>query len=506
MAFTFSNLQVQFQAGHGHKHPFLVIEQGGHKIHTKAEKLHGELATWEGEYTLHVETRADHAAGTPFRITAHEHHIVAPDQLIGEGTFVVTANTFGPQQVNVVLTNKKGYQKGTAVFVLNIGDKAEVWSSPLASPKGGAYAGYASQGPLAVSASSVYGMSQPMAMSMPMSMPMQQGYMQAQQGYQGYAQQTDRSMSPVKSQSPRPSSPHSLLPQGRGSIVYGTSGHGQEDQGAYAAQGYSQGMQQVQRASSGSSMGSGQQSPPVGYPMQGAQHQVNRSISSSSAMNMAQPQPPSPPPAGHGPAPSLGQQFFTHIEERPVTKEVVTYVQERHPVAKQYVVETRYTGEEHEVGGAAQQQILGHHERIIAAPPVMQQQSNIAAASGSMTHGRQPPQQFSRAYQQPQSGAAINRSMASSQNMQVSSSQQMAPPPSGQQYFSVIEERPVTKEVTTYVQERHPVAKQYVMEAHYTGEEHELAGAAQQQVVGHKERYIPGPPSTANYSNGSMCM
>lgn len=36
--FTFSNLQVQFQAGHGHKHPFLVIEQGEHKIHTKAGK------------------------------------------------------------------------------------------------------------------------------------------------------------------------------------------------------------------------------------------------------------------------------------------------------------------------------------------------------------------------------------------------------------------------------------------------------------------------------------
>ena len=36
----------------------------------------------------------------------------------------------------------------------------------------------------------------------------------------------------------------------------------------------------------------------------------------------------------------------------------------------QYVVETRYTGEEHEIEGATQQQILGHHERIIAAPPV----------------------------------------------------------------------------------------------------------------------------------------
>ena len=47
---------------------------------------------------------------------------------------------------------------------------------------------------------------------------------------------------------------------------------------------------------------------------------------------------------------------------------------------------------------------------------------------------------------------------------------------------------------------------QYVVEAHYTGEEHELAGAAQQQVVGHKERYIPGPPSTVNYSHGNLYM
>ena len=65
------------------------------------------------------------------------------------------------------------------MFVLNIGGKSEVWSSPMASPKGGAHAGFASQGPLAVSASSVYGMGQPM--SMPMSLPMQQGYAQPQQ-------------------------------------------------------------------------------------------------------------------------------------------------------------------------------------------------------------------------------------------------------------------------------------------------------------------------------------
>ncbi len=59
---------------------------------------------------------------------------------------------------------------GTAVFVLNIGDKGEVWSG-IGSPKG--QAGYMSQGPIAVSASPAYGLNQ--------SMSIQQGYMPAQQ-------------------------------------------------------------------------------------------------------------------------------------------------------------------------------------------------------------------------------------------------------------------------------------------------------------------------------------
>lgn len=37
-------------------------------------------------------------------------------------------------------------------------------------------------------------------------------------------------------------------------------------------------------------------------------------------------------------------------------------------------------------------------------------------------------------------------------------------------------------------------ALQYVVETRFTGQEHEVAGGAQQQVVGHQERIIPGPP------------
>ena len=47
-----------------------------------------------------------------------------------------------------------------------------------------------------------------------------------------------------------------------------------------------------------------------------------------------------------------------------------------------------------------------------------------------------------------------------------------------------------------------PLSMQYVVEARYTGEEHELAGATQQQIVGHKERYIPGVP--INYANNDL--
>lgn len=82
-------------------------------------------------------------------------------------------------QVHNALLDSCHICAGTAVFVLNTGGKSEVWSSPMASPKGGAHGGYASLGPLAVSASSVYGMGQPMPM--PMSMPMQQAYAQPQQ-------------------------------------------------------------------------------------------------------------------------------------------------------------------------------------------------------------------------------------------------------------------------------------------------------------------------------------
>ena len=140
-----------------------------------------------------------------------------------------------------------------------------------------------------------------------------------------YASQGEQGGPPAQSQGA--SSPHSLLPQGRGSIVYGSSGgYQQQDQGSYSIQAYSQvsfvlqalpshaavptvspvhpvfshteavhackttipqapamynlqGMQQAQRVSSSNSMSSGQASPPRGYSTQ--QYQVSQDLYTS---------------------------------------------------------------------------------------------------------------------------------------------------------------------------------------------------------------------------------
>ena len=56
-----------------------------------AERLHGELATWDGEYSLQVESKADVSAGTPFRIVVHEHHTVAPGKCFFKAAYTVAA-------------------------------------------------------------------------------------------------------------------------------------------------------------------------------------------------------------------------------------------------------------------------------------------------------------------------------------------------------------------------------------------------------------------------------
>ena len=63
------------------------------------------------------------------------------------------------------------------------------------------------------------------------------------QEYQAYTSQAEQGGSPQKARDYQQSGPHSLLPQGRGSIVYDTSAFGayqQQGPSTFATQSYSQ--------------------------------------------------------------------------------------------------------------------------------------------------------------------------------------------------------------------------------------------------------------------------
>ncbi|PRW59460.1 Calcium release-activated calcium channel isoform A [Chlorella sorokiniana] len=72
-------------------------------------------------------------------------------------------------------------------------------------------------------------------------------------------------------------------------------------------------------------------------------------------------------------------EYFTKTEDRPVMKERVTRMREHHPVEKEFVVETRATGEVRETGERAQEH-MGATERVVEVPaPASQLECTPAA-------------------------------------------------------------------------------------------------------------------------------
>jgi len=128
-----------------------------------------------------------------------------------------------------------------------------------------------------------------------------------------------------------------------------------------------------------------------------------------------------------------GREYFTKVEDRPVIKERVTRIREHHPVEKEFVVETRATGQERETGERAQEH-MGANERVVeVAQPVVEQPTA--------------------------------------------------------EYFTKVEDRPVMKERVTRMREHHPVEKEFVVETRFTGEERET-GQRTQEHVGASERVV----------------
>lgn len=133
-----------------------------------------------------------------------------------------------------------------------------------------------------------------------------------------------------------------------------------------------------------------------------------------------------------GEAQVCGREYFTKVEDRPIMKERVTLYKEHRPVEKEFVVETRATGEERETGERAQEH-HGASERVVeVAQPIVEQPTA--------------------------------------------------------EYFTKTEDRPIMKERVTRVREHRPVEKEFVVETRATGERE--TGERVQEHMGATERVV----------------
>lgn len=63
--------------------------------------------------------------------------------------------------------------------------------------------------------------------------------------------------------------------------------------------------------------------------------------------------------------PICDTKYYTKVEDRPVVKEIKTYVREHHPVEKEFVVETRPTGQEREQTQGRTSEVVDTKERVV---------------------------------------------------------------------------------------------------------------------------------------------
>jgi len=62
-------------------------------------------------------------------------------------------------------------------------------------------------------------------------------------------------------------------------------------------------------------------------------------------------------------------KYYTAIEDRPIIKEIKTYIREHHPIEKEFVVETRPTGQEREQVQNRTSEVVNTRESIIETTP-----------------------------------------------------------------------------------------------------------------------------------------
>lgn len=116
MAYTISNISAQFLHDKDwvtKQDPFLEFQSGGNKVKTSTIKKGGLEATWTESYTIDTESASE------LRVLAYNNNTIIPDNLLGEGTFRLSAAGSGLESVTLV--DKKGNDAGVVKFNITKG-------------------------------------------------------------------------------------------------------------------------------------------------------------------------------------------------------------------------------------------------------------------------------------------------------------------------------------------------------------------------------------------------
>jgi hypothetical protein len=190
------------------------------------------------------------------------------------------------------------------------------------------------------------------------------------------------------------------------------------------------------------------------------------------------------------------QERFTVTEDRPEIKERVTLVKEHRPVERQMVREVRATGEERFLPGNVEH--LGTQERIIETTPRTDCPGGVCAVPAHGHHSTDRATGVTSTTTTTDRAHGVAAATTGVANMNLNqggaTSKVGGEAICQQEFFTVTENRPVTKEIRTMVKEHHPVERVMVREVRATGQERETIG--QKEYLGTKENVIEKTPRT----------
>jgi hypothetical protein len=323
---------------------YVVFELDGDKVQTPAVKAPAgqSLASWSGEsFTLHSKT-----AGDNLEVAVYNKHTLRPDQLIGSGRHHIRHQT-QPGKLRISLVDKKDSPRGEVAFYLKgsggrfnqtQGATTGTTSSTTTTGHHGAGAGLAGAAAGAVGAGHHHhtaGQGAGGAVARDGTTGITAAGKAAGSNVQGMSGMSERERAERgAAEGAAAGAAAATNKETRGTAHTRADGHNDADVDTIGSGMRNVGLQET--------TGRGTDTTGSGMRNVGLQETT-----------------------GRGAQPICDQKYYTKVEDRPVVREVKTYTREHHPIEKEFVVETRPTGTEHELREGRASEVVDSKTRVV---------------------------------------------------------------------------------------------------------------------------------------------